>query len=84
MPIAYGGRKVATKDFGVFKVINAVRGLLVWKRLNGGTVPPFRIHSPKVSPFSMHLGETEPLFKMHPGKTQIFYNLLYLAQIWIE
>ena len=37
------------------------------KRLNGGTVPPFK----------MHPGGTVPPFKMHPGGTLNFYDIFF-------
>ena len=40
------------------------------KRLNGGTVPPFKMHpGGTVPPFKMHPEGTVPPFKMHPGGT---------------
>ena len=40
------------------------------KRLNGGTVPPFKMHpGGTVPPFKMHPGGTVPPVKMHPGGT---------------
>ena len=42
----------------------------LWKRLNGGTVPPFKMHPEgTVPPYKMHPGGTVPPFKMHPGGT---------------
>ena len=45
-----------------------------WKRLNGRTVPPFK----------MHPGGTVPPFKMHPGGTLHLYQLFFWACILIE
>ena len=43
---------------------------IFWKRLNGGTVPPFKMHpGGTVPPFKMHPGGTVPPNKMHPGGT---------------
>ena len=40
------------------------------KKLNGGTVPPFKIQpGGTVPPFKMHPGGTVPRVKMHPGGT---------------
>ena len=59
------------------------------KRLNGGTVPPFKMHpggtvppfkmhpGGTVPPFKMHPGGTVPPFKMHPGGTLNFYELFF-------
>ena len=44
-----------------------VTNIFNWKRLNGGTVPPFK----------MHPGGTVPPFKMHPGGTLNFNELFF-------
>ena len=42
--------------------------IMIWKRLNGRTVPPFKMHpGGTVPPFNMHPGGTVPPFKMHSG-----------------
>ena len=41
--------------------------IFIRKRLNGGTVPPFK----------MHPGGTVPPFKMHPGDSLKFYDILF-------
>ena len=47
------------------------------KRLNVGTVPPFKIHPGGTVPlFEMHPGGTVPPFKIHPGGTLSFYDEL--------
>ena len=52
------------------------------KRLNGGTVPPFKWHpGGTVPPFKMHSGGTVPPFKMHPGGTLSFYDISFLSLI---
>ena len=52
--------------------------LIIRKRLNGGTVPPFKMHSGgTVPPFKMHPGGTVPPFKMHPGGTLNFYDIFF-------
>ena len=44
--------------------------LKIWKRLNGGTVPLFKMHHVgTVLPFKMHHGGSVPPFKMHRGGT---------------
>ena len=44
-----------------------------WMRLNGGTIPPFKIYlGGTVRPFEMHTGGTVPPFKMHNGGTLHF------------
>ena len=65
----------------------------IWKRLNGGTVPPFKMHpggtvppvkmhpGGTVPPFKMHPGGTVPPFKMHPGGTLSFYDIYFLSLI---
>ena len=45
--------------------IQKVVTIFLRKRLNGGTVPPFKMHS----------GGTVPPFKMHPGGTQSLYDI---------
>ena len=50
------------------------------KRLNGGTVPLFKMHpGGTVPPFKMHPRGTVPPFKMHPGETLKFYDNLFWA-----
>ena len=47
------------------------------KRLNEGTVPPFKMHrGGTVPPFKMHRGGTVPPFKMHHGGTMNFEKTL--------
>ena len=48
------------------------------KRLNGGTVPPFKMHhGGTVPPFKMHHGGTVPPFKMHRGGTMTFAKTMF-------
>ena len=59
------------------------------KRLNGGTVPPFKMHpggtvplykmhpGGTLPPFELHPRGTVPLFKMHPGETLNFNELFF-------
>ena len=52
--------------------------LKIRKRLNGGTVPPFKMHpGGTVPPFKMHPGGTVPPFKMHPGGTLDCYDIFF-------
>ena len=47
-----------------------LQSIIIRKRLNGGTVPPFKLHpGGTVPPFKMHPGGTVPPFKMHSGGT---------------
>ena len=48
------------------------------KRLNGGTVPPFKMPpGGTVPPFKMHPGGTVPPFKMHPRGTLDSYDSFF-------
>ena len=48
------------------------------KRLNGGTVPPFKRHNRRTGPpFKMHRRGAVPSFKMHPGGTLNFYDIFF-------
>ena len=61
------------QNFLVPGKVNKTREIAIFpirKRLNGGTVPPFKMHpGGTVPPFKMHPGGTVPPFKMHPGGT---------------
>ena len=59
-------------------LFNMFNMFLFRKRLNGGTVPPFKMHpGGTVPPFKMHPGGTVPPFKMHPGGTLNFNELFF-------
>ena len=50
------------------------------KRLNEGTVPPFKMHPGGTDPpFKMHPGGTVPPFKMHPRGTLDSYDSFFLS-----
>ena len=70
-------------------VISNMRQFKNRKRLNGGTVPPFKMHrggtvppckmhhGGTVPPFKMHRGGTVPPFKMHHGGTMTFEKTMF-------
>ena len=63
------------------------------KRLNGGTVPPFKMHhggtvppskmhhGGTIPPYKMHRGGTVPPFKMHHGGTMTFENTTFWSNL---
>ena len=56
--------------------------LKIWKRLNGGTVPSFKMHhGGTVPPSKMHRGGTVPPFKRHHGGSMIFEKNNVLEQL---
>ena len=61
-------------------VLNPKFRNILRKRLNRGTVPPFKMHpGGTVPPVKMHPGGTVPPFKMHPGGTLNFYEFFFLS-----
>ena len=83
----YLNTQISLKGHFVFKTNRRITMYqLCWfskrKRLNGGTVPPFKMHpGGTVPPFKMHPGGTVPPFKMHPGGTLSFYDISFLSLI---
>ena len=70
-----------------------LRIVLYRKRLNGGTVPPFKMHhggtvppskmhhGGTVPPYKMHRGGTVPPFKMHHGGTMTFEKTTFWSNL---
>ena len=68
LPCSY--RDLVLGQFFMEQILKVCNFIPLWKRLNGGTVPPFKMHpGGTVPPFNMHPGGTVPPYKMYPGGT---------------